>query len=160
MPNSYFDRMLPGSAGSRKHEAGKEVLDLVEYSGASYVWGYLMHRYGERASKWGVPADLGGGLLASAAALGLGLAGYGGGLTPLIGNVGRAGVGAFCHTLGAGHGSKKSGTTRMRLDAKDADKAQKALAAAGVKTTVFGAIPQAPHGDFLSTRDLRQMAAG
>ena len=68
--------------------------------------------------------------------------------------VANAGVGAFFHTLGAGHGAKSAGVTRFMTTAS-ADKVKAALP--GV--TILGEIPQAPAGNFLSARDLAAMAA-
>ena len=158
--HSYFDRLLPGKHGSHTHNVGKELLDVAEIGGASYAFGYLQHKYGEKMSLWGVPGDLLAGAVLTVGAVVATAFDVGDGVTPIARNVGHAGLAAFFHTLGAGDGSKKSNEARLRIEAGDLPKAQKALAGAGVKTTVFGAIPKAPHGDFLSTRDLRAMASG
>ncbi len=128
------------------------LFEAVEYGAASYGYGYLMSRYREKASVMGVPADLLGGVLMKAASL------FGGrylrGFTAHANVLGNAGIGAFCHTLGSGHGAAGSGVKRLLIHESDVPKAKAALPNA----TILGDIPKAPHGDFLSFGELNKLA--
>lgn len=142
----YLDR-LHGSGKSHK------VVSAIEYGAASYGFGYLMSRYRERASVYGVQADLLAGVLLKGVSL-FGGRYVRGGVGTLVDNVSNAGIGAFFHTLGAGHGGEHAGVTRLVLDKKDVPRAKAALPNA----TVLGDIPRAPHGDFLSASELAALA--
>lgn len=154
MSHSYLDRLYPGRRHGTGHEVFKAALDVAEYGGASYAFGYLQNRYRERASVMGVPLDLAAGAGLTAAALLCDLKGWCSGLVPIVRNVGHAGVGAYFHTMGAGHGAKASGVKRLLVHEKDVGKVKAVLPDA----TVLGAIPRAPHGDFLSASELAALA--
>jgi len=130
------------------------LVEMVEYGGASYLFGYLQNRLGERASVMGVPADLLAGVVLKGAALAGDLMGASGGLSALANNVGNAGIGAFFHTLGAGHGSKSAGLKRVLVHESDVPKVKAAIPTA----TILGAIGKPPHGDFLSPAQLAALA--
>lgn len=148
---SYLDRLHKGR-GVMPH-----LVETVEYAGAAYGFGYLQNRYREKASVLGMPVDLLAGVVLKGAALSSELLGKGasGWMTSLANNVGNAGVGAFFHTMGAGHGAHAAGVKRMLLtSAADVAKAKAALPGA----TILGEIPKAPHGDFLSAAELAELA--
>ena len=157
----YLDKIHPRRSG-----AVSKVVELAEYGGASWLYGYAQTRYREKASIKGVPLDL-------AAGVGLKLLDivgslwakdYGGGVikravrsaSPHAGVLGNAGIGAFMHTWGAGVGGEKSGVKRLLVQDKDVDAVKKAL---GGRVTVLGEIPKAPQpGKFFSARELARMA--
>lgn len=119
----------------------EKAVEAVEYGAASYGFGYLQSRY--RSQVLGVPVELAAGVLGKAVVL---VGGEVMGLLPgpmkHVDVVANAAIGCYFHTLGVGHGAKAS-----------------AGALPGKKgTTVLGAIPKAPHGDFLSARELAEMA--
>jgi hypothetical protein len=146
----YLDRLHKG------HGLTSHVVETLEYAGASYGFGYLQNRYREKASVMGVPADLLAGVVLKTVVLGSELMGKGvsGGFATLLSNVGNAGIGAYFHTLGAGHGAQKSGVKRLLISEKDVEKAKAALPGA----TILGDLPKAPKGDFLSAAELAEMA--
>lgn len=144
----YLDKLDPSGFGVLP-----KVVESVEYGAASYGFGYLQSRY--RASVMGVPVELLAGVAGKALVLGGEMMGlpsskFGKVLSvamPHVDVVANAGIGAYFHTLGVGHGAKAAA-------ALPAGKAPtKALG-----TTVLGAIPKAPHGDFLSAAELAEMA--
>lgn len=146
-------------AGGRSYGKSYKVVNALGsaavYSAASYGFGYMQNRWRERASVYGVPADLLAGVGLSAASLGCELMGKAGALSALARDVGHAGLGAYFHTLGAGKGAKDSGVTRLLLK----NPAQLAKAKAAVPDAeVLGAISAAPHGDYLSPAELAEMA--
>lgn len=149
---SYMSRLY----GIAKHPIAHEVIETAEVMGAGYGLGYLQGRYRERSMVMGVPVDL----LAGVAGKGLAIAAtaFGGSkgakLAPHLNNIGVAGLVSYAHTHGVGAGSKKAGVKRLLVQEKDMDKVRKVLPDA----TVLGAIPQAPHGDMLSSRDLESLA--
>jgi hypothetical protein len=152
---SYLDRMSP-FRGRKAHAVFSEVGGLAVYGGASYGFGYLQNRYRERASVAGVPADLAAGAGLSAISLIGDLLGWHGGMMAFTRDVGRAGVGSFMHTLGAGHGGGASGMTRVLVHSKDVAKVRAALPNA----TILGEISKAPPGALLSTGELLDLARG
>lgn len=148
---SALHRLYPGRKGSKGHNLYKEVVGVGVYAGAAYGFGYIQNRYRERATVKGVPVDLlAGVVLTGAAYFNVG----GSGVSPLLRDVGRAGVGAFFHTLGAGKGAEQSGVTRLLINKGDVARAKAALPSA----TVLGEIPRAPHGDYLSAAELAELA--
>lgn len=135
-----------------------KLAEAAEYFGASYAFGYVQNKYREKASVAGIPADLVVGGLSKAVAIGMDLWGstkMATGMAPFANVIGNAGIAAFGHTLGAGAGAKASGVRRLLISESDVAKAKAALPNA----TILGEIPKAPHGDFLSSRDLASMAA-
>lgn len=158
---SYLDKLHFGKKGGVVHAVTSEVVGAGVYAGASYGFGYVQNRYRDKASLWGVPVDLLAGVGLTAATIGCDLyVGHGKwgkrihNLTPITRDVGRAGFGAYFHTLGAASGAAKSGVKRLLISEADLPKAKAALPNA----TVLGDIPKAPHGDSLSARDLAEMA--
>ena len=139
---------------TKKKGVVPSLVEAAEYVGASYGFGYLQNRYREKASLMGVPADLLAGVGLKAAALAADVMGKSGGVACLASTVGNAGLGAYFHTLGAGHGAQASGVKRLLISDKDVAKARAALPNA----TILGEIPKAPHGDFLSAAELAEMA--
>lgn len=137
----YLDKLDPSGFGVLP-----KVVESVEYGAASYGFGYLQSRY--RSSVMGVPVELLAGVAGKALVLvGGEMMGLLPAVMPHVDVVANAGIGAYFHTLGVGHGAKAAA-------ALPAGKAPtKALG-----TTVLGAIPKAPHGDFLSASELAEMA--
>lgn len=137
----YLDKLDPSGFGVLP-----KVVESVEYGAASYGFGYLQSRY--RSSVMGVPVELLAGVAGKALVLvGGEMMGLLPAVMPHVDVVANAGIGAYFHTLGVGHGAKAAA-------ALPAGKAPtKALG-----TTVLGAIPKAPHGDFLSAAELAEMA--
>jgi hypothetical protein len=131
-----------------------KLAEAAEYSLASYGYGWTQNRYRERASLGGIPADLLTGGVMKAASIAMDLWHKGKGVSPYANLLGNAGLGAFFHTLGAGHGAQSSGVTRLLIKDSDVAKAKAALPGA----TILGEIPKAPHGDFLSASDLAAMS--
>ena len=135
-----------------KRGTARGVVEAVEYAALSYGFGYAQNRYREKASLFGVPADLLAGGVMKAMAL------FGGkylkGAHSLVDTAANAGIGAFFHTMGAGHGGKKSGLSRVVVPAGDVDKVKKAVPSA----TILGDIPKQTQGAFLSTRDLAELS--
>lgn len=134
--------------GSTRHALGEGIA----YAGASYGFGYLQNRYRERAQIMGVPADLAVGMVAKVAAV------FGGrylkGFHGVVDTVANAGVGAFFHTMGSGHGGRASGLKRFVVPASDVDKVKKAIPSA----TILGEIPRQTQGAWLSTKDLAELS--
>lgn len=136
--------------GPPRKSAGQKLTEGAAYAVASYGYGYAQNRW--RASVGPVPLDLAAGIAAKAGALVFGRhLGSVGGLVDVLGN---AGIGAFCHTLGSGAGSKKSGVRRLLVNEADLAKVKAVLPNA----TVLGEIGPAPHGDYLTHRELSEMA--
>lgn len=131
------------------------LVQTGEYVGASYLFGYVQNKYRDKAQVWGIPADLASGVVLKAVSLGCDIAGVATGLSSHVGTVGNAGLGAYFHTLGAGHGAHSAGVYRLLLTS-EADKA-KALQAFP-KATILGDLPKATRGDFLSAAQLAEMA--
>lgn len=129
------------------------VVEVAEYAAASYGFGWMQNHFRDRASLFGAPADLIAGGVLTAASL-FGGKYLHGGLHRLVDTVGKAGLGSWFHTMGAGKGAQTSGVKRVLVDAKDVQKVKSVLP----KSTVLGEIPKAPHGDFLSSRDLANLA--
>lgn len=128
------------------------VVGAVEYGAASYGFGYLQGRY--RYKVGGIPAELLAGLAGKALVLvGGDVMGYLPGLMPHVDILANAGIGAYMHTLGAGHGAKHGNVVRA-VGAVD----EKKLAAVFPNATVLGALPKAPRGDFLSASELAELA--
>jgi hypothetical protein len=148
----YLQRLYPG--------AKRSIVDIAVYGGASYAFGYVENRYREKASVMGVPASLAAGVALTAGSLLSTFVGGGriGGLVhkivPYAQDIGLAGLGAYFHTLGAGKGAQHSGVARIMVDQKDVAKVKAVVP----KSTLLGEIPAAPHGDFLSSRDLANLA--
>ena len=131
------------------------LVRTAEYGLASYGFGYVQNRFRERASVMGVPLDLLVGVAGKAASIfGGEVYGMAPGLMPHIDNVANAGIGAYFHTLGAGHGARAAGVKRLLIRESDVPKARKALPDA----TILGDLPRAPRGDFLSPAELMEMA--
>jgi hypothetical protein len=132
----------------------ENLMVTAEFAAASYGFGYLQNRYRQKAQMFGVPADLLAGVAFKAASLGSHVFGVGHALAPHLDIVGNAGVGAFFHTLGAGHGAKASGVKRLLVGDADLEKVKKVLP----NPEIIGAIGKAPHGDFLSASELAALA--
>ena len=128
------------------------VVETAEYVGASYVFGYAQNRWREQASIKGVPADLAAGITLKAASLVLDLIGKGHNVSSHINVVGNAGLGAFFHTMGSGHGGEKGGVKRLLVSSADAERVKK------LGVTVLGDLGKAAPGAYLSARDLHAMA--
>lgn len=135
--------------------AVKNLLTTAEYAAASYGFGYLQNAFPGKAKIAGVPADLAAGVAAKALSILSTLSGHGGALRPHLDVIGNAGLGAYFHTLGSGHGFKKSGRVRAILPAGAAAKLQAAVP----ESTIFGVQSRAPHGDVLTADDLAKLAS-
>lgn len=148
----YLEKYYPGRRHGTVNNLVGAAVGVLVYGGASYGFGYAQNKYREKASLFGVPADLlTGAVLTGASALGL----LGHGTIGHLGHdIGKAGVGAFFHTLGAGHGGAASGLTRAVVPKNQVSK----LRAAVPSATILGEIPKAPHGDFLKPGDLAVLA--
>lgn len=131
------------------------VVLTAEYAGASYLFGYLQNAFPGRASFFGVPADLAVGVAAKAASLVSTVSGMGRVARPHLDVLGNAGIGAYFHTLGAGHGFQKSGRVRATLPATSVAKLRQAVP----ESTIFGVNQKAPQGDFLTSEDLARLAS-
>lgn len=132
-----------------------DLVTTAEYAGASYLFGYVQNAFPGRARILGVPADLVTGVTAKAASLVLTLVGKAGAARPHLDVLGNAGIGAYFHTLGSGHGFSKSGRVRAILPAASADKLLKAVP----ESTIFGVAARAPQGDLLTSADLARLAS-
>ena len=132
----------------------KDLVTTAEYAVASFAFGYVQNAFPGRAKVGPAPLDLAVGVAAKAVSLGLTLFGKVGGARSHLDVLGNAGIGAYFHTLGSGHGFKKSGRVRAILNAGDAAKVMKVAPA----TTVFGVSARAPQGDLLSASDLANLA--
>lgn len=137
------------------YSAVKNVVATAENALASYGFGYLQNAYPGKAKIAGVPADLAVGVAAKAVSVLATLSGHGGVLRPHLDVLGNAGIGAYFHTLGSGHGFKKSGRVRAILPATAAAKLQAAVP----ESTIFGVQSRAPHGDVLTADDLAALAS-
>jgi hypothetical protein len=131
-----------------------DAVTLAEYAGASYLFGYVQNAYPGRARLFGFPADLAAGVGLKALSLVSTLAGVAKGARSHLDTVGNAGIGAYFHTLGSGHGFKKSGRVRAILPAGAAAKLQAAVP----ESTIFGVAARAPQGDLLTSADLARLA--
>lgn len=144
---SYLKKFSQGvSSKSFMKSAVSNVMHTAEYAGASWGFGYLQSRY--RSQVMGVPIELAAGVVGKALVL------FGGeamGLLPQVmphvDVVSNAALGAWAHTLGVGYGARQAASL------PPGKAPTKALG-----TTVLGAIPKAPHGDFLSASELAEMA--
>jgi len=147
-------------SGLSKHPTGHgygvfaNALATAEYAAASYAFGYIQNAFPGRARIFGVPVDLAVGVAAKTVSMGLTLSGHGGQLRPHVDAVGNAGIGAYFHTLGSGHGFNKSGRVRAFLPAGAASKLKTAVPEA----TIFGVSARAPQGDLLTASDLAKLA--
>jgi hypothetical protein len=145
---NYLSRLYPGAKVALK--------DVAVYGLASYGFGYVENRYRDKASVMGVPVSA---VAGGALVLGSLVASVSGGsklkrVVPYAYDVGLAGLGAYLHTLGAGHGAQHSGVSRIMVDQKDVAKVKAVVP----KSTLLGEIPAAPHGDYLSSKDLANLA--
>lgn len=142
----------------KPREAGiiGNVVETAEYGAASYAFGYLANRYRDKAKVFGVRTDLAVGVGLKVVAL----AGDYFGIPAIsaldhhLNTIGNAGVGAYFHTLGAGHGSRASGVKRVLIKSGDIDKVKKVVPDA----EIIGQIGAAPAGAYLSEQKLREMA--
>lgn len=151
-----FRRMLTKINPSRGGLVPR-MAEAAEYFGVSVATGYLQNRYREKASLFGVPAELVGGVGMKALALVLDMRGKGHGTLGSQANIlGNIGLAAYGHTIGAGLGASASGVKRVLVQAQDLPRVKAAVPGA----TVLGDIPPAPHGDLLSTAELREMIRG
>lgn len=139
-------------AVTKRGSVGSTLLETAEYAGASMGLGYLYGRYREKASLFGVPADLAVGLLGKTVGLGLDLfsRGSGGAGRQFLHAVGNAGLGAVAHKLGTGLGLRASGRKVVSLPAG-------AMLPAGA-TLLGGDLPSAPPGDALGDADLEALS--
>jgi hypothetical protein len=149
---SYLSRLASGAKRVVTHPMGiknhvvRHAVETAEYAGASYAFGYIQHKYGEKASLWGVPSDLLGGIAGKVVTLAAQVGGAGGAVTQLTNVIGNAGISAYFHALGAGHGH----------ESKTA-----ALPGTKVKGHILGDLGSAPQpGNFLSAAQLAAMARG
>jgi hypothetical protein len=159
----YLDKFMPrrsGVVGRGVHAAVDAAVPAAMIGG----FGYAMNRWRDKAHVKNVPIDLAAGVLGLASATfgvfsflgrktGV-LRSHGQGLDKLAGMVATAGLGSYAHTYGAGLGGKQSGVTRVAVSHKDVPK----IRAAVPNATVLGEIGAAPHGDFLSSSELRSLA--
>jgi hypothetical protein len=148
---SYLSKL---HSGAKKVGLMHELVETGELVGGVAAFGYLQNRYREKASLWGVPADLAAGAVLKVAVLGCKYFGKFKRVCPHLDNLGNAGLAAYAHTLGAGYGAQASGVKRLLISEADVAKAKAALPNA----TILGDIPKAPHGDYFSSRDLADMA--
>lgn len=138
----------------KQHGIVKNLTTAAVYAGASYGFGYIQNAYRSKAHVMGVPLDLAAGIGFKAVSLGASMLGMGSGFAPHLDTIGNAGIGAFFHTLGAGHGAQKAGVKRLLVNEADMVKAKAALPNA----TILGDLGKAPKGDFLSAKDLAALA--
>lgn len=148
----FMDKYHP-----RKGGLVSNVVETAEYGAASFVYGYTQAKYGKKAYVKGIPVDVLSGVALKVVAFGMDAFGGSmmGRIAPHLNVLGNAGVGAFFHTYGVGKGIASSGVTRMLLPSGTDLKKVQAVAPG---STIMGAIPQAPKGDFLSTAELASMA--
>lgn len=137
-------------AGTRTGIMGN-LVTTAEYAAASYGFGWLAVT---RPRVFGFPVALAAGVGLKAVSLGCGLLGYGKYCAD-IDVLGNAGIGAYANALGASHGAKSAGITRLVLPkGADANKARTLIPG----SEVLGAIAAAPQGDLLSANDLLNLA--
>jgi hypothetical protein len=131
------------------------AVETGEYMLSALGIGYLQNRYRDRMAVAGVPANLLVGGLMKLGALAMDLKRKSGGTIHsqlhILGNVGLV---TWAHAKGAGMGAAASGVRRALVRPEDVKK----VLAAAPATTLFGEIPKAPKGDFLSTAQLADMA--
>lgn len=144
----------------RKSGLMSNVVETVEYAGASYAYGYFLSKHREKASIFGVPADLAVGAGLKLLAFGAEMFGHGAALAPHANVLGNAGIGAYMHTLGSGKGAGDSGVKRIAVAPGTSPGAVKTAMRGLPGSTVLGDLPKAPRGDFLSARDLADLARG
>lgn len=155
MSDHYLHNANSLKRGSAAHEVVGEVIDLGVGAGASFGFGYLTGKYRDKTLIAGrVPLDLGVGLALSLGSVALDLTGTLSGFSGLVKDVGRAGVGAWAHTHGVGAGTAASGIKRALVEDKDLAK----LRAAVPNAVILGATGAAPHGAFLSSARLNELA--
>ncbi len=154
---------LPSVGKLKAHPNGsgngvvRNMVTTAEYAGASYLFGYVQNAYPQHARVHGVPVDLAAGVAAKAASFLLtmmGVSGKVGSARSHLDVVGNAGIGAYFHTLGSGHGFNKSGRVRAVLPAGSVGKLNKAVPEA----TILGVSARAPKGDLLTASDLMSLA--
>lgn len=137
-------------AGTR-HGIMGNLVTTAEYAAASYGFGWLAV---SRPRVFGFPVALAAGVGLKAVSLGCSLLGYGKYCAD-IDTFGNAGIGAYANALGASHGAKSSGITRLVLP-KGADASKVRALVPG--SEVLGAISPAPQGELLSANDLMNLA--
>lgn len=144
---SYLKKFSQGvTSKSFMKSAVGNVARTVEYAGASAAFGYIQSRY--RSQVMGVPVELAAGVVGKAVVL------FGGeamgllpSVMPHVDVISNAALGAWAHTLGVGYGAKQvAALPPGKAPTKE------------LGTTVLGAIPKAPRGDFLSAAELAEMA--
>lgn len=155
----HLDKLVRGDgqhAKMHKHPLVHNLMSTGEYAAGSYAFGYLQNRYREKASLAGIPADLLAGAALKVVAIGTNLTSnkWARRLAPHANTFGNAGIGAFFHTLGAGHGAQASGVKRLLISEADVPKAKAALPNA----TILGVDKETRPRDVLSARELADMA--
>jgi hypothetical protein len=160
----YLDKLVRGGSRHKhlhKHPLVHDLMTTAEFAAGSYGFGYLQNRYREKASMFGIPADLLAGVGLKVVALGTEMISPSGRLgklahlvAPHANAFGNAGVGAFFHTLGAGHGAQASGVKRLLISEADVPKAKAALPNA----TILGVDKETRPRDVLSAQELADMA--
>lgn len=163
---SYYESLNPAKPGGKTHAIVEEALGMGVYGAASYGFGWAQNRYREKAHIGGAPLDLavGGGLsvltllgdfFGSKLPVGKTLRKIGASAAPIVRDVGRAGVGAYLHTLGAALGAEGAGIRRALIKESDVPKIKAVLKDS---VTFLGDLGKAPKGDFLSSKELAELA--
>lgn len=147
---NYLARLNKGKLGV----VSRNIVEAGAYGAASYGYGFIQNKYREKASVKGIPADAIAGTGFKIISIAMQCMGKDGVVASGVDILGNAGIGAFCHTLGAGHGAKSSGVVRLLINERDKAKALAAIPGA----TVLAGTGQAPTGAFLSQDKLRAMA--
>lgn len=154
-------KMYKGTKHAVIHQGPSALGEAAVYGGASYIFGQIHGRYREKAAVkiagYEVPVSILAGVACKAASMAVPanakLAGVH--IGAQLNNVGNAGVGAFFHGMGVGHGMKASG---RKLYILESGKAAPAALGDLKQTDVVGSLPPAPKGAYLSTEDLRGLA--
>lgn len=153
---SYLDRLYHGRRQGTVPRLVHEVVEVSELALAGYGFGYIQNRWREKASIKGVPVDLLAGLALKTVSLAgdlLDVGGLAGKALPHLNVLGSAGIVSYFHTMGSSHGADHSGLKRLLVNESDLSRAQAMLPSA----TVLGA-KAAPHGDYLTPRDIAELA--
>lgn len=143
-----LDRKIPGSKYVKvDHGTGfvHQLYDGVLAYGAGRAFGEIHGRYRDKAEPYGVPVNLGVGILAKVAVVAGAIATRGAGFFGMstLNTIGTVGIGTYGFANGVKHGFDKSGRKAIVLD-----KGQPVPA--GLATTQILGIPPAPSpGAFL-----------
>jgi hypothetical protein len=128
------------------------AVDKVERYAGAYAFGMAKGYYRDKAFVMGQPIDLvAGAALTVASAL---FNAYSGGrsqLSPHMERLGDAGLMSYFNSLGAGHGTAKSGRMVAVLPAGSSGSR---IAGLSPGASILGTIPQASGGDYLTAEEI------